>query len=248
MQFEKRGDFTMSENERTPEQILEKANAFLEKGGVNATLEEFLYTDSVKSTVSHYARLCEDKIRTWIDEHNDELVAKAEEAGVCDGIKESFYHDFTCNFKIFMLTDHIEVLKAYGVEEESIFTMMLNALFNDSEILYRLVIDVCEIQCEKYYMDAYEQLKKLKSGEEDPEPKSVTCETCGEADCHYVEDCKKLGFCPKGKEFHCNGKGTYECNCPCADSCIPSVGIYPCEELNYTVIPPKGGCCERGVK
>ncbi len=239
----------MSENKRTADQILEEANAFLEKSGVTATLEEFLNTDSVKGTVAHYAKLCEEEIQALIDEQKEELVAKAEAAGVCDGVIETFHHDFASNFRIFMLMDHIEVLKAYGVEEGTIFIMLANALTSNSEILYGLVTSVCEIQRDNHYIQAYRWLEKLDSGEEEVlEYEPVTCETCGEAECQYVEDCKKLGFCPKGKEFHCNGKGTYECNCPCADSCLPSAGIYPCMELDYTVIPPEGGCCERGVQ
>lgn len=238
----------MSENKRTPEQILEEANAFFERAGVTYALEEFLNSKSVQVVVDEKSKLCEEEIRELVNEQTDELIAKADAAGVCDDEAEWFRIDFPKNFRIFMFLDHIEVLKAYGVEEESIFVMLSNVLGNNSEILHKLVNDVCEIQREKRYRMACESLEMLHSGElEVPGSESVTYETCGETKCLYNEECRELGFCPKGQEFHCNGKGSEECDCPCANSCGAGGGLYPCMELDFMVIPPEGGCCERGV-
>lgn len=238
----------MSENKRTPEQILEEANAFLEKAGVTAVLEEFLNSERVKSTVDHYANLCEEDMKEFVNEQKDELIAKAEAVGICDDIAEYFRKDFPINFRIFMLLDHIEVLKAYGVEDEAGYVMLSKVLSNKSEILYQLVETVCGIQWNKQYKLICEDLNMLESGEveaDDSEP--MTHENCGETKCLYDEECRELGCCPKGQEFRCNGKGRMECDCPCANSCNPSAGIYPCEDLDFMVIPPKGGCCECGV-
>lgn len=239
----------MSENKRTPEQILEEANAFFEKAGVTAALEEFLNSERVKTTVEKNAKLCEEEIRAMVSEQKDELIAKAEEAGLFNHEAECFMWDFLSNFRIFMFLEHIGILKAYGVEEEAIFTMLSNVFANNSEILHRLVNEVCSIQWDRRCNDAYKLLEKLDSGEEEvPEPQPMTVENCGETKCLYDENCREVGFCLKGKEFHCNGKGkdSGKCNCPGFLSCVPGL-YYPCEELNFTVIPPEGGCGECGV-
>lgn len=91
-----------------------------------------------------------------------------------------------------------------------------------------------------------EWLEQLESEEDDGCSAPVTHENCGETKCMYDEDCREQGFCLKGKEFHCNGKGNgeEECNCPCALSCEPRAGIFPCVQLDFTVIPPGSGCSD----
>ncbi|MBQ2836363.1 MAG: hypothetical protein IJE68_05980 [Clostridia bacterium] len=240
----------MSENKRTPEQILEQANAFLEKAGVTAALDEFLNSERVREVVLHQASICEEDMRKLVSEQEDELAAKAETLGICDEIAEGFCSDFAINFRIFMFLDHIEVLKAYGMQERTCYGMVSHVLSNKSEILYQLVNTVCGIQWEKQFKLMCEWLEQLEFEEDDVDgPEPITHENCGETKCLYDEECREQGFCLKGKEFHCNGKGKAEgeCNCPCVLSCNPGLH-YPCEELEFTVIPPEGGCCEQGVK
>lgn len=239
----------MSECERTLEQILEEANAFFERAGVTSALGEFLGSKSVQVVVNENAKRCEEEIRELVNEQTDELIAKANAAGVCDDEAECFKRDFPKNFRIFILLEHIEILKAYGVKEERIFVMLSNVFGNNSEILHKLVNDVCDAQRNKRFRIAYETLEMLDSGDEEvPEPEHVTCENCREEKCSYGEMCGGLKFCPKGQIFHCNGKCGDECDCPGVNLCYLYTETFPCEELNFIVIPPKGGCCDGGVK
>lgn len=180
----------MSENKRTPEQILEEANTFLENAGVTTALDEFLNSERVKKEVLDQAIICEEDMRKFVTEQEDELIAKAKAVGLCDEIAEEFCSDFPINFRIFMFLDHIEVLKAYGIEEWACYTMVSHVLSNKSEILYQLVETVCEIQWNKQYKLMCEWLDQLESGEdeaEDSEP--ITHENCGETKCLYDEVC-----------------------------------------------------------
>lgn len=139
----------MSENKRTPEQILNEANAFFEKAGVNAMLDEFLNSERVRGVVREQSIICEEDMRKLVSEQEEELATKAQELRVCDEIAEIFCSDFLVNFRIFMFLDHIEVLKAYGVEEWGCCTMVRYAISTKPEILYQLVDNVCEIQWSK---------------------------------------------------------------------------------------------------
>lgn len=211
----------MSENKRTPEQILEEANAFFEKAGVTVALEEFLNSDSVKTTVEQQSQL----------------------------FAECFKDDFPFFFRMIIFMGCIETTERYGYEEESTYRRLAEAFSNKTEFWNRMVKTICELQRNSYKL-ALEYLGKQSVGEEEvSEPQPVNAENCGETKCRYGEDCRQLGFCPKGKEFLCNGKGkaSGECNCPCADLCNPGEGRFPCEELDFTVIPPEGGCGECGV-
>ncbi|MBR3614661.1 MAG: hypothetical protein IKL55_05745 [Clostridia bacterium] len=241
----------MCENNRTPEQTFEMATAFYEMIGVTEKIEGFLNSEYVASYVAEFAIQCKEAVYKVINNQKAELLAKLEARSYNYDL-EDFLQDFPVNFKIYLYTEHVEVLMGYSMEVQAIKGMMHMALDNEVSILMRLVADVCNILTEVHICSTYDMLEGLEDSDEEnvTDEQPVTSENCGKrAECMCEELCKELGQCPTGKEFHCNGKGNAngECDCPCADACWPEAGQYPCEELSFYVIPPEGGCCERGV-
>ena len=240
----------MCENNRTPEQLLKTATAFYEMIGVTEKIEEFLSSEHLAKYVAEFAVQCKDVVYKIINDQNPEVIAKLEACGYNYNI-EDFLQDFPVNFKIYLYTEHVEVLMGYSMEVQAIKGLMNMALDNQVSILMRLVEDVCNILAEIHIGNTYALLEELEGSDEDDhdEPDLVTSENCGKkVGCKYDELCQELGHCPSGREYHCNGKGcsAEECNCPGADLCWPEAGEYPCKELDFYVIPPEGGCCERG--